>query len=107
MNFVRRGVDTGVVIDDLLQSRGFPADPVEILPVRVDEIAVDMNGALAGVGEYDEFVAEIAADGSGFRSHRDRLQSHAGEGAQVGYEHLVVGMPRSGDVEVEAVGVLH
>src|SRR5689334_6679573 len=100
MNFVRRGVDTGVMIDDLLQSRGFPADIVELLPVRVDEIAVDMNGALAGVGQYDEFVAEVATDGSGFRAHRDRLQSHARESAQVGDEHLVVGMPRSGDVEI-------
>ena len=50
---------------------------------------------------------EIAADRTGFRNHRDRLQPHAREGAQVGDEHLVVGMPRAGLVEVEGIGVLH
>ena len=40
-------------------------------------------------------------------THRDRLQAQAREGAQIGDEHLVVGMPRAGLVEVEGIGVLH
>ena len=40
---------------------------------------------------------------SRLREDRD----HAIKGAQIGDEHLVVGMPRAGSVEIEAVGVLH
>ena len=68
---------------------------------------MDVDPALAGVGENDEFVAEVAADRAGVGAHRDRLQPHAREGAQIGDEHLVVGMPRPGGIEIEAVGVLH
>ena len=49
----------------------------------------------------------FAADGPGIGAHRDRLQAHAGEGAQIGHEHLVVGMHGPGLVEVEGIGVLH
>ena len=40
-------------------------------------------------------------------AHRDGLEAEPREGAQVGHEHLVVGMPRAGLVEVERIGVLH
>ena len=52
-------------------------------------------------------MAEIAADRPGVGAHRDRLESHAREGAQIGDEHLVVGMPRGGAIDVEGIGVLH
>ena len=39
--------------------------------------------------------------------HRDRLQPQAREGAQIGDEHLVVGVPRAAPIEVERIGVLH
>ncbi len=63
--------------------------------------------ALARGGKNDELVREVAADRPGIGAHRDRLQAHPGEGAQVGDEHAVVGMPRAGLVEVEGIGVLH
>jgi hypothetical protein len=52
-------------------------------------------------------VAEIAADRAGLGAHRDRLQAHPREGAQIGDEHLVVGAPRRRLVDVERIGVLH
>ena len=73
MNFVRRGIDAGEMIDDLLQRRGFPSDIIELLPVRLEEIGMDVDAALADIGENDEFVAEVAADRSGFGPHWDRL----------------------------------
>ena len=63
--------------------------------------------ALAGVGQNDEFVAEVAADRAGVGAHRDRLQAHAREGAQIGHEHAVVGRLGALVVEVEGIGVLH
>ena len=70
-------------------------------------VAVAKDLALAGVGENDEFVAEIAADRAGLGHHRHRFQSHAGEGAQIGHEHLVVGLARVIDGEIEGIGILH
>jgi hypothetical protein len=52
-------------------------------------------------------VGKVAADRAGLGAHRDRLQAHATEGAQVGDEHLVVGMAGGGLVHVEGIGVLH
>ena len=95
------------MIDDLLQRRRLPARDIEALPIGFEEIAMNMDAALAGIRQDDEFVAEIAADRPGLGAHRDRLQPHAGEGAQIGDEHLVVGMPGAGGVEIKAVGVLH
>ena len=50
---------------------------------------------------------EVAADRPGVGPHRDRLQPEPREGAQIGDEHLVVGVARAGLVEVEGIGVLH
>ena len=50
---------------------------------------------------------QIAADRPAFRHHRDRPQSHAREGAQVGDEHAVVGVLGALEVEIERIGVLH
>ena len=63
--------------------------------------------ALAGLGQDEEFMAEIAADRAGIGLHRDRLQPHPREGAQIGDEHLPVGFLRPGIIEVEGIGVLH
>ena len=45
--------------------------------------------------------------GPGLGHHRHRFQPHAGEGAQIGDEHLVVGFARVLDGEIEGIGVLH
>ena len=68
-------------------------------------MAIDL--ALAGVGENDELVAQIAADRAGLGHHRHRFKPHAGEGAQIGHEHFVVGPARVLDGEIEGIGVLH
>ena len=49
----------------------------------------------------------VAADRPGVGDHRDGAQPHPREGAQIGDEHAVVGMPRAGVVEIERVGILH
>jgi hypothetical protein len=75
--------------------------------VEVEQVAVQEDLALAGVGQDDEFVAEIATDRSGRRPHGDGLQPHAREGAEVGHEHAPVARLGALAVEVEGVGVLH
>ena len=52
-------------------------------------------------------MAEVAADRAGIGAHRDRLQAHAGKGAQVGHEHIVVGADGARPVDVERIVVLH
>ena len=63
--------------------------------------------ALAGLGQDDEFVAQIAADGAGVGPHGHRLQAEAGEGVQIGHEHAVVGSAGGSLVDIEGIGVLH
>ena len=75
--------------------------------VEAEIVAVAKHLALAGVGENDEFVGQIAADRSAFRHHRDRAQAHAGEGAQIGDEHAVIGVLGAVEIEIERIGVLH
>ena len=91
---------------DLLRKVGLVVD---LLARRgaLDQSAVAEHLALPGAGEDDELVAEVAADRAGVGAHRDRAQPHAGEGAQIGDEHPVVGPPGAGMVEVEGIGVLH
>ena len=62
---------------------------------------------LAGVGENDELVREIAADRASIGAHRNRLQAHACKGAQIGDEHLVIGMLGAGLIDIERVRILH
>ena len=45
--------------------------------------------------------------GPGVGRHRDRFEPHARERAQIGDEHLVVGVPRRLRGQVEGIGVLH
>ena len=74
---------------------------------EIEIVAVAEHFALAGVGQHDEFVGEIAADRAALRHHRDRLQAHAREGAQIGDEHPVIGVLGAVEIEVERIGVLH
>jgi hypothetical protein len=60
--------------------------------VEIDEILVAIDFRFAGVGENDELVAEIAADRAGIGAHRNGAQAETVEGAQIGREHLVIGM---------------
>ena len=102
---VGRGVERRPFVDQRLQVGGVVDLAAE--DVLVDQPLVAEHGALAGVGQDDELVAEVAADRAGVGAHRDRLQAHAGEGAQVGDEHLVVGVRGARLVDVEGVVVLH
>ena len=93
---VGRGVGRGPALDD----RREVGAEIGVLArhVELEESAVAEDGALAGLGEDDEFVAEVAADRAGIGAHRDRLQAQPREGAQIGDEHPVVGVrarPRS------------
>ena len=74
---------------------------------HVEKVLVTEHFRLAGIGEDDEFMAEIAADRPGVGAHRDRFQAKPREGAQVGNEHLAVGMLGAGLVDVERIGILH
>ena len=75
--------------------------------VKIQIVLVAEHLALAGRGQDDEFVGQIAADRSGLGHHRYRLQAHARESTQIGDEHLVVGMARAVLVEIEGIGILH
>ena len=74
---------------------------------QIQIILVAEHLGLAGRGQDDELVAHVAADRPAFRAHRDRLQAEPRKGAQIRHEHLVVGMPRAGLIDVERIGVLH
>ena len=81
--------EVGVVVDVLAGHR------------KIEHVAVAVDAGFAGLGEHDELVAEVAADRSGLGAHRDRLQPHARESAQVSHEHPVIGAPRTGLIEIE------
>ena len=100
-----RGIERGPLLDDRRQI----AVVIDVVAGhrQIEKVAVAEHSGLAGLGQHDEFVAEIAADRAGLGAHRDRLQPHPREGAQVGDEHPVVGMPRRGLVDVERIGILH
>ena len=57
---------------------------------KIQHVFVDEDAALAGFGQNDELVAQIAADGAGFGAHWDGFEAHAGEHAQVSDEHTVI-----------------
>ena len=75
--------------------------------LEFQEVPVAEHLGFAGVGQDDELVAHVAADGAAFGDHGDGLESQALEGAKVGDEHLVVGPFRAFEVEVEGIRVLH
>ena len=105
MLFVGRGVEAGPAPEHRLEIAAVIDLGGEDVGRQPGAVAIDRR--LAGFGQDDEFVAEVAADRPGIGLHRDRLQPHPGEGPQIGDEHLVVGPFGAGRVEIEAVGVLH
>ena len=102
-------IGRGVVAGPALHQRGEVGIVIRRLGqrVHVEQVLGDEDLALACLGQDDEFMAEVAADGPGVGAHRDGLQPHAREGAQIGHEHLVVGMARAFLGQVEGIGVLH
>ena len=74
---------------------------------KAEIVLVAEHLALAGRGEDQELVAEVAADRAGVGHHRDRGHAEPREGAEIGGEHAVVGVPGAGGVEVEGIGILH
>ena len=101
----------GVFRGELVHHLGHRIDivivDVEGFPVHVMEALVEEHLRFAGVGEDEEFMAVLAADGARLGAHRHGLQPHAGEGLQIGHEHLVVGMLAGLAGQVEGIGVLH
>ena len=93
----------------LLDDRGQIGVIVDILAGhrKIEHVAVAIDAGLAGLRQHDELVAEITADRAGLGAHRDRLQSHSREGAQVSHEHAIVGAPCAGLIKVERIGILH
>jgi hypothetical protein len=72
VHLVGRGVERGPFVDDRLQVL-LVVDPAA-QDVLVDQPLVAEHGALAGLGQHDELVAEVAADRTGIGTHRNRLQ---------------------------------
>ena len=80
---------------------------IETRRTERQQFAVAEHGAFAGVGEDDEFVAQVAADRTGVGPHRDGGQAHPVKGVEVGAEHFPVGRAGAFFGQVERVGVLH
>ena len=103
--FVCRGVKAGPAPEHRLEIAAVIDLGGEDVGRQPGAVAIDRR--FAGFGQDDEFVAEVATDRPGIGLHRDRLETHPGEGPQISYKHLVVGPFGADRVEVEAVGVLH
>ena len=69
--------------------------------------AVIEDLAFAGIGQHQEFMGVIAADGAAVGAHRDRLQAHPLVCAQVAHEVAVIGVQRILFGQVEIVAVFH
>ncbi len=107
MHLVGGGVERGPL-------RHRRLDALDVVEIRVggrhgevEIVLVAIDLALAGLGQDDELVGEVAADRAGVGAHRDRLQPQPLEGPEIGDEHLVVGVDRAVLVEIEGIGVLH
>ena len=107
VHFGGRSVARGPLVEDGAQARNVVEVGVHAGNVEVQEVLVAEDFRLAGIGQDDEFVAEIATDRAGVGAHRNSAQAHAREGAQIGREHAVIGMHGAFAVEVEGIGVLH
>src|SRR5215208_3149825 len=78
VDVVGRGVDRSPLLDDRVEITVI----INLLARHreIEHVLVAIDGGLPGLREHNEFVAEIAADGTGLGAHRDRLQPHAREG---------------------------
>ena len=63
--------------------------------------------ALAGLGQDDELVAEVATDRTRIGHHGNDSHAQSSEGPQIGDEHSVVAVAGPRIVEIERIGVLH
>ncbi len=102
-----RGIERGPRVDDALQTRDVVEIDIRAGDLEIEVVAVAEHLALAGLRQNDELVRQVSADRSGIRDHGDGLEAEARERAQVGDEHLVVGVPRPVLVDVERIGILH
>ena len=107
VHFRRRRIERRPFGDGRLQAFDIVEIGVGAGHREIQIVAMTEHFGFAGVGEDDEFVAEIAADRPGIGLHGNRFQAEPREGAQIGYEHLVVGMDRALLVEIEGIGILH
>ncbi len=107
MHFRRCGIDRGPLVEDRLQA----GDIVEIgvfgRDFEIGEGLVAEDFRFTGIGQDDEFVAVIAADRAGIGAHRDGAHAEPRKGAQIGDEHLVIGMDGVFAGHVEGIGILH
>ena len=105
MHVLGRGVEGRPLRDD----RGQIAVVIDRLvgDREIENVLVDEHGGFAGFGQDDELVAVVAADRACLGAHRDRSQAHAGEDAEIGHEHPVVGQLGTGLIDIEGVGILH
>ena len=88
-------------VDDSLQALNVVEIHVRRRHRKIEIVLVAKHFQLAGLREDDEFVTEVAADRPELGAHGDRFESHAIEGAQVSNEHLVIGMLRTGLIDIE------
>ncbi len=107
MGFVGRGIGRADVVEEVVEADRVIGSKVGPAPVHVVERGVVEDLAFARRGKHDELVAEVAADRTRGRFHRNRANSHAREGAKIRQKLGVIAEPSAGLVEVEAVGVLH
>ena len=107
MHLVGGGIGRGPALDDAADLGIVGEVGVGARHRQLEIVAMTEHLALAGIGQDDEFMAEIAADRPGIGAHRDRLQPQAREGAEIGDEHPVVSRLGTLEVEVEGIGVLH
>ncbi len=73
--------------------------------IEIGLIAIDLT--FACFSKNDEFVRKITANWASISAHRDRLQTNAGERAQIRHEHAVVSHLRALVIEVERIGIFH
>ncbi len=74
---------------------------------HINQIFVQIDLALARLGQHNEFMGKITTNRPGFGAHRNCLQPHAREQAQIRDIHPVIGFARRLLVHVKGIGILH
>ena len=107
MSLISRGVGAADLVEQAVEAGFIGIVEVGAVPVEILERRVVEHLALAGRGEDDEFMAEVAADRARRGLHRHRADAEPLEGPQIGQQLRVIGVARAGFVEIERVGILH
>ena len=63
--------------------------------------------AFAGWCQHDELVGQVTANRAGIRLHRNCIKAHAGKGAHISDEHAIIAVLGTGEIGIEAIGILH